>query len=338
MKAGAFCDIPVGDLLVYAALRGIRNSLDNLMNSGDVKFLPWINRNQLSKGQLPENGAVSVIASGDNSSISQPPAQRSNFDDVPLSIAESGIPPEAKCEAAVGVVRAPPACPGSGVPASSGDLCHEHGEAIIVAPSSAAGALQPQASAMLTIPGSLTPPSPPPPSEVTSERVHAHPSRHVSPSTCRPVAAVRNGTGENVEKVVSSRCPCITGAELGLFNKVDVGNRGNRTGSPSTSLGMKAKRSTNKEVVPGGAWAGDGAVQTITPIVREPLRELVPASVSSGDGDSRESIVVDEARIATIKCYFRDDDPIFIRRNLNCLRKGTLAELAVGDIVNVARR
>lgn len=335
MKVGAFCDIPVGELLIHATPRGIQNSLDNPMNPGDAKFLPWSNRNQLPKGQLPENGTVSVIASGDDSSISQPPAGRSNFDDAPVSIAERGILPEAKCEAAVGVVGTPPACPGSGVPASSVDFCHERGEAITVAPSSAAVALQPQASAMMAIPGSLTPTSPP---EVTSERVHAHPIRHDSSATCRSVAGVRDDTGESVEKVVSSRCPSITGAELGWFKKVDVGNRGNLTGSPSEIVGMKAERSTNEKVIPGGAWAGDGAVQTITPLDREPLRELVPASVSGGGGDSRERIVVDEARIATVKCYFRDDDPIFIRRNLNRLRKGTLAELAVGDIVNVARR
>lgn len=340
MKAEAFCDIPVGELLIHAVLRRIRSGLANPMDPGGAKSLRWSNRSQLPEGQVPENETVSVIASGDNSSICQPPAGRSTFDDVPAPIAERGILSEAEIEAAVGIVSAPSAGPSSDVAASSGDFCHERGEAITASPSSAAVALQPQASPVMATTGSVAPPSPPPPppppaaAEITTERVHTHPIRHDSPATCRSVAAVRNDTGASVEKVVSNRCPS---AELGCFKKVDVGNSGNCTGSPSASLGLTAKRSTNEEV-PGVAWTGDRAVQTITPLAREPLRELVPASVGGRDRDSSESTVVDEARIATVKCYFRDDDPIFIRRNLNRLQKGTLAELAVGDIVNVARR
>lgn len=45
-----------------------------------------------------------------------------------------------------------------------------------------------------------------------------------------------------------------------------------------------------------------------------------------------------EERVAAVQCYLRDNDPIFVRKNLKRLLDGTLGQLAVGDTVTVARR
>lgn len=61
---------------------------------------------------------------------------------------------------------------------------------------------------------------------------------------------------------------------------------------------------------------------------------------SSGRLALREAgdVVLTEERVAAVRCYLRDDDPIFVRRNLKRLLEGTLVQLAVGDTVTVARR
>ena len=47
---------------------------------------------------------------------------------------------------------------------------------------------------------------------------------------------------------------------------------------------------------------------------------------------------LNEERVAAVRCYLRDNDPIFVRKNLKRLLEGTLEQLAVGDTVTVARR
>lgn len=58
--------------------------------------------------------------------------------------------------------------------------------------------------------------------------------------------------------------------------------------------------------------------------------------LSAGRGAGMGDVM--EERVASVRCYLRDDDPIFVRRNLKRLLAGSLAQLDVGDTVTVARR
>lgn len=101
----------------------------------------------------------------------------------------------------------------------------------------------------------------------------------------------------------------------------------------------------------GGAGSSVGAgddFQAVDGFARKPLRELGKSIASGGGGGGscnsgpvlagRKAAVVAGERLAAVRCYLRDDDPIFIRRNLRRLQEGVLARLAVGDTVTVARR
>lgn len=60
---------------------------------------------------------------------------------------------------------------------------------------------------------------------------------------------------------------------------------------------------------------------------------------SSGDAPrGNRDFVLTKERVAAVRCYFRENDPLFIRANLGKLRDGTLLPLRVGDTVNAARR
>ena len=59
----------------------------------------------------------------------------------------------------------------------------------------------------------------------------------------------------------------------------------------------------------------------------------------SGDAPrgNRDFVLTNE-RVAAVRCYLRENDPLFIRANLSKLRDGTLKPLVVGDTVKAARR
>lgn len=59
-------------------------------------------------------------------------------------------------------------------------------------------------------------------------------------------------------------------------------------------------------------------------------------SESSG-GDGVDVVLTDE-RLNAVRCYLRDEDPLFVRTNLRRLLNGTLVQLENGDSVSVARR
>eukprot|EP00903_Cladosiphon_okamuranus_P013658 g12719.t1 len=73
--------------------------------------------------------------------------------------------------------------------------------------------------------------------------------------------------------------------------------------------------------------------------VRQPLGELGIAVGGGGDAPhGNRDFVLTKERVAAVRCYFRENDPLFIRANLTKLREGTLKPLVVGDTVKAARR
>lgn len=81
--------------------------------------------------------------------------------------------------------------------------------------------------------------------------------------------------------------------------------------------------------------AHDGAPSNMD---RRQSAAALESSRGGGGKSSGRGVVLTEERLAAVRCYFRDDDPIFIRTNLKRLLEGTLICLEKGDTVTVARR
>lgn len=100
-----------------------------------------------------------------------------------------------------------------------------------------------------------------------------------------------------------------------------TGTAGSRV--PSTAGGAGGRQPLSELGVPGGGASGGGSGN----------------AGSSGDAPrGNRDFVLTKERVAAVRCYFREDDPLFIRANLSKLREGTLKPLAAGDTVKAARR
>lgn len=152
--------------------------------------------------------------------------------------------------------------------------------------------------------------------------------------------------------VVVQAATAVAGKRAGGERKRSAEPEAGSSGITGSNLdGHQAHQSQAANAIARAPAAGT----ELTSGSRQPLGEL---RAWEGDGSSNNSnnnnnnggsrggrapcgnrdFVLTEERMAAVRCYFREGDPLVIRANLTKLAEGTLKRLAVGDTVSVARR
>lgn len=136
----------------------------------------------------------------------------------------------------------------------------------------------------------------------------------------------------------------------GLAESQKLGDSGNSANNSVASSLSATLRPSTEDILDDTRQEEIEAASVPTPMedagapvlgTRGPQVEPSPDSGDTGDGRAfrnAEGVVLAEERLTAVRCYLRDNDPIFVRRNLKRLMDGTLVGLAVGETVTVARR
>lgn len=219
-------------------------------------------------------------------------------------------------------------------------------------------AQQPATAVSPTAASTATTPTRP---EVPQERPHPHAQPAAADNGTAQIPPTALTTEEARPGVHAAAAACLNSPTWSQAPPATEGSRSAPAADGSSTTAVRnlwEQRERSKQgssaPIPPRTPAGTGRPGSPAPAggtgARQPLGDLGIAAGGSnaggggsgdGSGDAprgNRDFVLTKERVAAVRCYFRENDPLFIRANLSKLRDGNLKPLAVGDTVRVARR